>query len=136
MVKIKGGYTTMSMSIYEIHKELGLSQDNDYRWNGVYGTGDFDAIHDYNAGILNVGISVLLSAKDKYTVMFHICTIDDGGWQAPDIKEDYDKEAVLARSKEIAESFIQFMDGSTKLPTEKELNAHLMTIGLWGKNTG
>ena len=124
------------MDINDIHKELGLKKINEGSYRGVYSTGDFDGIHDYGAGLLGVLIFITATAKDKYTVGLTIYTIDDGGWQACDVKTDYDKEAAIERMEQVAQSFIEYMYGDTKLPSEKDLNKHLMTLSLWGEFTG
>jgi len=138
------------MDIYSIHNEMGLEKkihksdlNNIWKWSGVYSTGDFEGLFDYDAGILEVGISMTKSmtkhiSYPAYTIMFHINTIDDGAWDACDRKEDYTEEEARNRMNEIAEAFISFMKEACglKLPCEKDLNDFLSKFKLWGENTG
>ena len=128
------------LDIYQLSKQLGLRQEHDYRWSGIYTTGLFDALFDYDAGILQVNISATIASikgeERLFNVMFGISTVDDGGWQALDIKCDYTEDEAKVRINEIAKEFMEFMGRSTKLPREQLLNDFLMTLGLWGEYTG
>lgn len=123
-------------NIYDIRKMMGLNKEHDFRYYGTYATGKFDALEDYGAGILSVSISASRRMKDKWGVMFSLGTIDDGNWQALDVREDYSSEQAIARVKEIADAFDSYMDRFLKLPTEEELNKFLMTVELWGEYVG
>lgn len=124
------------MMIHKIHKMLGITQQGDCNWSGVYTTGKFDALGDYNVGLLEVRISLYPSGPDGYTTLFTIGTIDDGLWQAFDVKNDYTREEAIERINKLATEFIAFLGGSTKLPTEKDLNEFLMKHSLWGEYQG
>jgi hypothetical protein len=127
------------VDIYKINELLGLHKRNDSAYCGTYATGAFEELHDYGAGLLQVHISATVASlklPQTFTVHFGLSTIDDGGWQAWDGRCDYTEEEAVARLKEIAEAFDKFMDGSTTLPTERELNAFLMPLKLWGICTG
>ena len=122
-----------------MYKSMGLKQIRKNfppKWEGVYGTGDFDNLFDYNAGLLKVFVSVSPESTklDKWVVMFGISTIDDGVWQAFNIAMS--KDDAFKKATDVAEGFIKFQDRSKVLPTEKELNDFLMSYGLWGEYTG
>lgn len=123
------------MNIWDIEDLLGLKKTN-RGWEGVYTTGQFDTLYDYDAGLLDVRIrSTTADVKDRYTVLLSISTIDDGVWQAFD-PSDYTKEEADQRAEEVAQTFIKHMNGSLKLPTEAKLNKWLMPLKLWGEYTG
>ncbi|MGB3945285.1 MAG: hypothetical protein WBK76_00395 [Candidatus Saccharimonadales bacterium] len=122
-------------TIWDIQRELGLEKCEDGSYTGTYTTGQFDQLHDYDCGLLQVKIGVV-NIRNTRRVLFSISTIDDGVWQAWDAKTDYTKEEAQQRVEEIANTFSQRMNGSLKLPTEKVLNEWLSHIKLWGEYTG
>ena len=121
------------MDIYDIYTEMGLRKKNDYCFEGVFATGEFDELGDYGAGLLNVSIS-LCAKKSGYYVHFSIGTIDDGGWTAwLDFEQ---KEAAKAKLEEIARVFEEKMNRSLVLPTAKVLNEWLRLLGMYGTYQG
>lgn len=129
------------MSIYEITNLLGLKHLSDYKWEGTYSTGKFDAIHDYDVGLLSVFMSIGVNEEDhtRFSIMFGIYNTDDGGWQAYNPQISYATR--LEASEELdkmALTFISYMEKhhGLVLPTEKELNTFLQQFNLWGEYTG
>jgi hypothetical protein len=123
-------------SIWDIEEQLGLKKI-DGAWAGTYTTGDFDALHDYERGLLYVKISpTMVAHPGVYSIMFSISTIDDGVWQAYDPVADLTKEEAEKRVDEVAKAFLEHMQRSLKLPSEEELNKWLIPMKLWGEYTG
>lgn len=122
------------MDIWQIREELGLKKE-ERGYRGVFCTGDFDQLHDYGAGLLEVKIRYLRQS-DSISVYFTLGTIDDGNWAAWDSKKYQTKEEAQARVEEIKETFDKHMGNSTSLPKEETLNGWLKKINLWGVYTG
>lgn len=97
-----------------------------YYYSGVFATGDFKAIDDYNTGVVQVRI---MQAVVKGFAQVVISTIDDGVWQAysnPTLKSQ-DIDNIV---KDIRDEY------GLVLPTEKEFNSLLSKYGLYGTYTG
>ena len=124
------------MDIYEIRKLLGMSKKHDRQYVGTYVTGKFEVLHDYGAGLLRVSIYSIAESKNNFVVGLSISTIDDGCWQASEVDTTYTMEESIKRVEEIANAFIDFMDGGNVLPSEEVLNNFLMTQSMWGEYTG
>lgn len=122
-------------NIWEIQELLGL-KECEQGYAGTYTTGFFDGLHDYDAGLLHILISWFPTGKDMFGVSFTISTIDDGTWQAWDVKSDYTEVEAIARVEEIAIEFLSRMGRCGRLPTEAILNEWLMPLKLWGTYTG
>lgn len=115
------------MDIHEISKELGFRKyessglKDGYGYKGVFGSGDFTCLGDYNTGLLAVDVK----NGEQYPVVT-ITTIDNGVWQGTgnrviDVDEfviDFDKNFGL------------------KLPTENILNEFLMKYNIFGFYNG
>ncbi len=125
--------TNPAKNIWEIRELLGLKQ-SERGYQGTFSTGAFDQLFDYDAGILFVAMR-RVPAK-PYSFMMSISTVDDGVWQAEDSKQDYTEEEADQRTEEITKAFLEFQGGSTKLPSEKDLNQFLQRFGIWGTYTG
>lgn len=120
-------------NIWEIRDLLGLRHSG-RGYEGTFTTGAFDQLFDYDAGLLFVSMRRIPASP--YSFMISISTVDDGVWQAEDLKQDYTEEEADQRTEEIVNAFLKFMDGSTKLPSEKDLNQFLQKFGIWGRYTG
>lgn len=123
------------MDIVELSENLGLKK-TEFGYSGVYTTGQFDELCDYDAGLLEVKIKALPRTGDKWIFHFSLCTVDDGGWGAWDTREDYTREEVDARVEQVYELFMSKMGNSKKLPKASTLNKWFRTIGLYGVHTG
>jgi len=123
------------MNIWDVEGQLGLKKTK-RGWEGTYTTGSFDALHDYDRGLLYVSIcSPISDILGRFTVLLSISTIDDGVWQAFD-PGNYSIEEAEERGEMVAKTFLEHMGRSLKLPTEAELNKWLMPLKLWGEYTG
>ena len=137
------------LNIDELSQNLGLEKKTPFNYEGVYVTGDFDAICDCDVGLLNVSISasgckvknseVLYGCKVKngevlYTICFTISTVDDGLWVAQCMRGDYSTEEVQVQLSVLSQAFLDFMGDVKVLPTEKELNKFLSVYQMCGKN--
>lgn len=122
------------MNIWQIREQLGLRK-TDQGYNGVFCTGEFDQLHDYGAGLLELNIKYSKQA-DGIWVRFSLGTIDDGNWAGWDFKNYKTEEEAQERVEEIKKTFDKHMGNSTTLPTEETLNKWLSKIGLYGVYTG
>jgi hypothetical protein len=103
-------------------------------YTGVFTTGNFEAIFDYDAGLLKVGISItpcMERGSKNWHPIVSISTIDDGVWQAIHVLNFTMQECIDQIEKIHKEWLWKY-----KLPTEKELNFFLMRYGLFGEYTG
>jgi len=112
------------MNIWEIAKELGFKEIDSYGCiSGVFCTGKFDGLYDYNKGLLTVCINPYRIVKGKeFQGSLNISTIDDGVWTAM-MKLPIDPSEL---SSELKNAFGHI------LPTESELNLFLRKYGMYG----
>lgn len=122
--------------VYRVYKELGLKPNTELPqrgYEGVFSTGGFEGIGDYDAGVLGVRISY--TKYNSGDVGYHPCvtiyTIDDGGWMATT-----PSPMSLEECTEVTQRVAEAWPWKTKLPTEKELNEFLQDFGMWGQLTG
>ena len=121
----------MNLSIWDISDLLGLrkvaTKDiiSNNAYEGVFATGDFNCIFDYNVGLLQVNIKV---PNNVNNIAITITTIDDGVWQG--FAEDFSKVDIDKLAFDITSNF------GTKLPTEEEFNKLLSKYNIFGMYTG
>lgn len=121
-------------TIWDIHDQMGLKKHEHPKitmYKGTFSTGDFNAMGDYDAGILYVSISTAPCGKDEWHPFISISPIDDGGWHAMP-----PSSTSLEEANALVEKIVAAWEWPTKLPGEKELNDFLMPFGLWGEYTG
>lgn len=122
------------MTVYEISKLLGIKKVDekfdecdplDYHYCGVLSTGKFDALHDYDAGVLEIVITKPSNVTECYAVA--LFTIDDGSWigYAKDNNFDID---------ELVSEFTNMF--GNKLPTASVLNEFLAKYKIYGMSDG
>lgn len=123
-------------NIWNVKDQLGLKKQDHPIINlycGVFSTGDFDALYDYDAGLLQVSFTVVKQSQGEkgFCPLIAISTIDDGVWQAfaPNCMG-------LDECNQLIEKIANAWPWKTKLPSEKEINDFIMHFGMWGKYTG
>lgn len=122
------------LDIWEIQKLMGLKKHAHpkiIKYTGVFGTGGFESLGDYDAGLLRVNISVAPKSKELFQPYISISTIDDGGWHGSTVNT-----MTLEEANSLAEKVALNFPWETKLRTEKELNDYLMEFEMWGEYTG
>jgi len=116
-------------NIWEVKNILGLkcfSNLKPKRIKGIFSTGDFDKLWDYDSGILEVCISPTLSDDTSgYVPIVSISTIDDGVWI---IRGSVSLS--LEDCEIIVEKISAEWEWGTRLPKEKELIDFLEPFGL------
>lgn len=127
--------------IHQVRDLLGLRQEDPLTWIGVFCTGEFDELHDYSAGLLEVHIRAIKQKKKgeetfSYLVRFSLLTVDDGSWGAWDEEPYKTSEEAEVRIAQIVKMFQDRIGDSTVLPKEKVLNSWLKEVGLWGVYEG
>lgn len=120
--------------ILKVSEMLGLRKTK-RGYRGVFCTGQFDNLHDYNVGLLELSIHFLEQQKGIF-VYFSLSTIDDGIWSAWDSKPYKTVEEALVRIEEIKTRFELEMQNSKSLPNESILNEWLIPLGLYGTYQG
>lgn len=123
--------------IHQVRDLLGLRQEDPLTWVGVFCTGEFDQLHDYSTGLLEVHIRATRQRRKgeedlSYFVKLSLLTVDDGSWGAWDGKSYKTSEEAEARVAQIVKMFQDRMKHSTVLPKEEVLNSWLKGVGLWG----
>jgi hypothetical protein len=119
-------------TIWDVEKLMGLKQLPDLvignksyvRYNGIVGTGKFDAMYDYGAGILEVSIR---NNPPALHAGIAISTTDDGVWHS---FGDVDNDKIHTIAKDFIATY------GKVLPTEYEFNEFLTKYGLYGMFTG
>lgn len=120
-------------NIWEIHDMLGFVDQPHSKYtvySGTFSIGAFDAIYDYDAGIVTVSLTTCILDKDHFGAAVNISTIDDGDWQANSNVMSLDEANALV------EEIYKEWEWKTKLPTEKELNEFLVPFKMYGTYTG
>ena len=125
-----------TMEIWEMRDLLGLRRLSNGSYRGVFTTGEFDALHDYDVGLLSVYFSTSKGMNGMFGVLMSLGTIDDGNWQAFSSEQFKTSEEAQVIVEQVAQAFIAFMGRSTKLTTENALNNFLMHHKMWGDYTG
>jgi len=118
------------MNIYELRQILEehrkFKKIDNYYYEAIFFKGNFE-LYDYNAGILRVKIHLAVPNNDLLQGGISISTVDDGTWWA---------EANKPVTEELAQKAINIFNQYIYLPSEKELNKELITIGFYGQFTG
>lgn len=109
-----------------------------YGWGRISAKGEME-VHDYDAGVLYVRVSVVRhffnqkeNMPDEWYVSFHISCLDDGEWAAWS-PPTTDKESVQQMVDKIGEEVLPLL---TTLPNSEDLNKLLRPYGLYGKIGG
>lgn len=114
-------------NIHDIVDMLGLQASEDpYKYEGVFIAGDFDGLFDYDAGLLQVSISISQEVEGC-RVFFTITTIDDGMWQA------ISKSMSRKEADTLADKIYNEYPWDTKLPHKDEMISFLASFQMYGK---
>lgn len=123
-------------TINNLHNELGFEPINEvvkkgkpltthggHRYEGIFCTGRFEGVHDYNKGFLKVKVS---NPIDRSQPTLTITSVDDGVWNA------YMKSS---NPIDLAQFVKDFKDTfGVILPPARELNAFLAKYNMYGIN--